>query len=75
MKQANIPDVGYEEQHKFPKWHWGKVPKIYRSQMFPAPFAVKNNSPVMLVNTSANDKIEFTDVKVLLSILLVLLFR
>ena len=43
--------------------------------MFPAPFAVKNNLPVMLVNTSANDKIEFTDVKVLLSILLVLLFR
>ena len=31
--------------------------------------------PVMLVNTFSNDQIEFTDMKILLSILLVLLFK
>ena len=36
--------------------------------MFPASSAIKNNLPVMLVNTSTNDQIKFTDVKILLSI-------
>ena len=39
MKQASIPDVGYMEHHKFPKW--GKVSKICMSRMFPAPSTVK----------------------------------
>ena len=37
VKQASIPGAGYEEHHKFPKWHWGKVSKIGRSRMFPCP--------------------------------------
>ena len=56
MKQANIPDAGYEEHHKFSKRHCGKVPKICRFGMFPAPSAVKKpNLLVMLVNASTND--------------------
>ena len=37
MKQASIPDAGYEEHHKFPKWHWVKVLKICRFRIFPCP--------------------------------------
>ena len=35
----------------------------------------KSNLLIMLVNTSANNQVEFKDVKILLSILLVLLFK
>ena len=41
VKQANIPGAGYQEHHKFPKWHWGKVPKMCRSWMFPCPICRK----------------------------------
>ena len=41
----------------------------------PAPSAVKNNLEVTLVNISANDQVEFIDVKSLLFISLVLLFE
>ena len=41
MKQTSIPDVGYEEHQKFSKWHWGKVPKICRFQMFSCPICLK----------------------------------
>ena len=68
---TSIPDAGYEEHHKFPKGHWVKVSKICS----PAPSAVKNNLLVMLVNTSANDNVEFTDVKILLFILLAFMFK
>ena len=55
VKQTSIPDAGYEEHQKFSKWHWDKVPKICRFQMFSCPICLKNNLLVMLVNTSAND--------------------
>ena len=35
IKQATIPDAGYEEPHTFPKWHWYQVPNICTSRMFP----------------------------------------
>ena len=41
VKQAIIPDAGYEEHHKLSKWHWDTVPKICSSRMFPAPSPVK----------------------------------
>ena len=62
VKQASIPDAGYEEHHKFPKWHWGKVSKKCRSRMFPCSICCEKKLLVMLVN-------------ILLFILLVLLFK
>ena len=41
VKQVSIPDADYVEHYKFPKWHWGKVPKIWRSWMFPCPIWLK----------------------------------
>ena len=49
--------------------------KYVGSGCSPAPSAVKNNLLVMLVDTSANVSIEFTNVKILLFISLVLLFK
>ena len=43
-----------------------KSRKYVGPRLSPAPSDAKNNLLVMLVNTSANDYYEFTDVKILL---------
>ena len=64
---------GYQEHHKFPKWHWGKVPKyVGPGCSSPASPVKKEICQVMLVDIN---KTEFTDVETLLFILLVLLFK
>ena len=60
---------------RFPNGIGAKSRKYVGPGYTPAPSAVKNNLLIMLVNISENDQVEFTDVKILLFILLVLLFK
>ena len=73
-KRVSIPDTGYEEWQKFPQLALlqTKYGKCVGPACSPPPSLLKNILPVMLVNTSANDKIEFTVLKILLFILLVI---
>ena len=57
----------------FPNGIWAKSRKYVGPRCSPAPSAVKSNLLVMLVNTSANNLVEFTDVNILFFILLSLL--
>ena len=57
----------------FPNGIWAKSRKYVGPRCSPTPSAVKSNLLVMLVNTSANNLVEFTDVNILFFILLSLL--
>ena len=59
----------------FPNGVGAKSQKYVGPGSFPAPSTLKGNLQAMLVNISANDQVEFTDVKILHFILLVLWFK
>ena len=74
MKQASIQDAGYiKSTISSPNGIWAKSRKYVSPWCSPAPSSVKSNLLVMLVNTSANNLVEFTDVNILFFILLSLL--
>ena len=75
MKQVSIPDAVMRSTISFPRSIGAKSQKYVGPGCSPAPSVVKNNLLVMLGNTSANGSVEFTDVKILLFILLVLLLK